>query len=86
VKVRLASDKLEILAITADKYSAKIKFTSGTGAGQRTLPLTKPVLLTGGAVDLLGDHQGELTIENSGTVGADDAVITILSAGDVTPG
>jgi hypothetical protein len=85
VKVRLASDQLELLMITADKYSDKIKLLSGTGPSQRSLLLTKPVLLSGGAVDLLGDHKGELTIENSGAAGPGDAVITILSAGDVTP-
>jgi len=30
------------------------------------------VLLNGGAVELLGDHKGELTIENSGAAGPGD--------------
>lgn len=84
IKVRLAADKLALLLITSDKFSDKIKIENGTGAAKRVLPLTNPVLLSGGALDLLSDHK-ELTIENSGAAGTDDAVLTILSAGDVTP-
>ena len=84
VKVRLAADKLILLMITAGKYSDKVKIENGTGAAKRIVPLTNPVVLSGGALDLLSDHK-ELTIENSGAAGTDDAVITILSAGDVTP-
>jgi len=84
VKVRLAADKLSMLMITSDRFSDKIKIENGTGAGARTVPLTNPLLLSGGALDLLTDHQ-ELTIENTGAAGTEDAVITILSAGDVTP-
>jgi len=85
VKVRLAADVLDLLLITSTTYSDKIKLESGTGSGARSFLLTSPVLLSGGAIELLGDHQGQLTIENSGTAGADDTTITILSAGDVTP-
>ncbi|MDA1276725.1 MAG: hypothetical protein O2960_22125 [Verrucomicrobia bacterium] len=84
VKVRLAADKLALLMITADKYSDKIKISNGSGADERIVPLTNPLLISGGVLDLLTDHE-ELTIENSGAAGADDAVLTILSAGDVTP-
>ena len=85
VKVRLAPDVLDLLLITSTIYSDKLKVDSGTGGGARSFLLTHPVLLSGGALELLGDHQGELTIENLGVAGADDTTITILSAGDVTP-
>jgi hypothetical protein len=81
VKVRLAADTLALLMVTSDKYSDKIKISSGGGV---PLPLTNPLILSGGALALLSDHK-EITVENSGNVGTDDAVLTILSAGDVTP-
>ena len=84
VKVRLAADSLAVLMITSVKYSDKIKIENGAGAAKRILPLTNPLILSGGALALLSDHK-EITIENSGTVGTDDAVLSILSAGDVTP-
>ena len=84
VKVRLAADTLALLMVTSNKYSDKIKISNGTGTGERILPLTNPLILSGGALALLSDHT-EITIENSGTVGTDDAVLSILSAGDVTP-
>jgi hypothetical protein len=85
VTVRLAADTLSLLMITSDKYSDAITIESGTAGGLPTMPLTKPVFLSGGALDLLGAHGGELTVENTGAAGTDDAVLTILSAGEVTP-
>jgi len=84
VKVRLAADTLALLMVTSDKYSDKIKVSNGSGAAERVFPLTNPLILSGGALALLSD-QKEITIENSGAVGTDNAVLTILSAGDVTP-
>ena len=81
VKVRLPADELSLLLITAETYSDQVKIGNGTGTDERILPLEHPILLSGGALDLLTDHE-ELLIENSGT---DDAVLTILASGDVTP-
>ena len=84
IKVRLAADTLALLMVTSTKYSDKIKISNGSGTSERILPLTNPLILSGGALALLSDHK-EITIENAGTVTTDDATLTILSAGDVTP-
>ncbi len=89
VKIRLASDAPDILMVTSEKYStaaAKITMETGpVGAGRRTVELIKPLFLSGGAIALLGNHQGEITLIHAGTTAAHDTVVTILSAGDVTP-
>ena len=88
VKIRLASDTLDLLMITSEKYStstAQIMMETGTGAGKRVVELTKPLILLGGSIALLGDHKGEITLKNAGTLVTHDTTITVLSAGDVTP-
>jgi hypothetical protein len=85
IQVKLASDKLDLLAITSSRYSDKIIVETGTGGALRQIKLTGPCVLTIGADVLLSGHNGLVKLSNTGATPAEDADITILSAGDVTP-